>query len=81
MSLFHFVRVLFAIALAGAIGWVALVAFNAVKIMQKLEALEAASNGGGGDFMGLERVHRQCNRKHPRRLGGFSWPRGSRACS
>jgi hypothetical protein len=42
MSLFRIIWVLFAIAISGTIGWVSLLAFNAVKIWQKLEAAQAA---------------------------------------
>jgi hypothetical protein len=50
MSLFHFVRVLIAIGLSGAIGWFALVTFNLVKIMQGFEAVEAAPDRGLGQL-------------------------------
>jgi hypothetical protein len=50
MSLFHFVRVLIAIGLSGAIGWLALVIFNLVKIMQGFEAVEAAPDRGFGQL-------------------------------
>jgi len=43
MSLFRIVWVLFAIVASGAIGWVSLLVFNAVKIWQKLEAAQAAA--------------------------------------
>jgi hypothetical protein len=43
MSFSHLIRVLFAIALSGAIGWVSLVAFNFIKITQQFEAVEAAA--------------------------------------
>ncbi len=43
MSFTHILRVLFAIALSGAIGWVSLFAFNIVKVMQQLEAIEATA--------------------------------------
>jgi len=43
MSFSHMVRVLFAIALSGAMGWVSLFAFNFVKVMQQLEAVEATA--------------------------------------
>ncbi len=42
MSVSHIVRLLFAIALSGAIGWLSLLVFNAVKVMQQLEAFEAS---------------------------------------
>ncbi len=42
MSLYNIVRVVVGIVLSGAIGWISLFAFNAVKIWQQLEALEAA---------------------------------------
>ncbi len=54
MSFTHILRVLFAIALSGAIGWVSLLAFNAIKIMQQFEAYEAASSDG--EFAKLVRV-------------------------
>lgn len=43
MSVSHTLRVLFAILIAGAIGWVSLAAFNVIKVMQSLEAFEAAA--------------------------------------
>ncbi|MFZ1107371.1 MAG: hypothetical protein WAN43_03340 [Rhodomicrobium sp.] len=43
MSLFRIVWVLFAIAISGAAGWVSLLAFNAIKIWQRLEAAQAAA--------------------------------------
>ena len=54
MSFTHILRVLLAIALAGAIGWVSLFAFNVVKIMQQLEELEATAPEG--DFGRLPQV-------------------------
>jgi hypothetical protein len=54
MSFTHILRVLFAIALSGAIGWVSLLVFNIVKIMQQLEALEATAPEG--DFGRLPQV-------------------------
>ncbi|HZV20568.1 MAG TPA: hypothetical protein VE986_03390 [Hyphomicrobiales bacterium] len=41
MSFSHLLRVLLAIALSGALGWLCLVAFNVVKVMQHLEAFQA----------------------------------------
>ncbi len=61
MSLYHIFRVLFAIVVSGAIGWVSLAAFNAVKIWQQFEALQAFGPGGPGveDFPSvLERAVR-----------------------
>ncbi len=46
MSFTHILRVLFAIVLSGAIGWVSLFAFHAVKIMQQFEAFEVAESDG-----------------------------------
>jgi hypothetical protein len=54
MSFTHILRVLFAIALSGAIGWVSLFAFNVVKIMQQLEEVEATAPEG--DFGRLPQV-------------------------
>ncbi|MGO9174459.1 MAG: hypothetical protein ACLP7P_21190 [Rhodomicrobium sp.] len=54
MSFSHMVRVLVAIALSGAIGWISLFAFNIVKVMQQLEAAEAAAPDG--DFGRLPQV-------------------------
>lgn len=54
MSFTHILRVLFAIALSGAIGWVSLFAFNVVRIMQQLEELEATAPEG--DFGKLPQV-------------------------
>ncbi|MGO8953546.1 MAG: hypothetical protein ACLPWS_15205 [Rhodomicrobium sp.] len=54
MSFSHMVRVLFAIALSGAIGWVSLFVFNIVKVMQQLEAIEATAPDG--DFGRLPEV-------------------------
>ncbi len=42
MSLYHILRVLVAVVLSGVIGWISLFAFNAVKIWQQFEALQAA---------------------------------------
>ena len=49
MSIFHILRLLLAIVLAGVAGWLSLLAFNAVKLMQEFEAFEAAVSDGGGD--------------------------------
>ncbi len=54
MSFTHILRVLAAIALSGAIGWVSLFAFNVIKVMQQLEALEATAPEG--DFGRLPQV-------------------------
>ncbi len=43
MSLFHVLKVLFAIVISGAVGWLSLIAFNAVKIWQQFEAFEATA--------------------------------------
>ncbi len=43
MSLYHVLRLLVGVALSGVIGWVSLFAFNAVKIWQQFEALQAAA--------------------------------------
>ena len=43
MSLFHILRVLFAVAVSGAIGWVSLIAFNAAKFLREFENLEVAA--------------------------------------
>ena len=48
MSLYHIFRVLFAILISGVIGWVSLAAFNAVKIWQQFEALQAFGPNGPG---------------------------------
>lgn len=48
MSLYGMLRVVFAIVVSGAIGWVSLAAFNAVKIWQQFEALQAFGPGGSG---------------------------------
>jgi hypothetical protein len=45
MSFSHFIRVLFAIALSGAVGWVFLFGYNVVRITQQFEAFEAAAQG------------------------------------
>jgi hypothetical protein len=51
MSLFHILRVLVGTVLAGAIGWASLVGFNVIKIMQRLEAFQAAPpNSPNSDF-------------------------------
>jgi hypothetical protein len=42
MSISHIIRVLFAIALSGAVGWVFLFGYYAVRISQRFEAFEAA---------------------------------------
>jgi hypothetical protein len=55
MSFSHILRVLFAIVLSGAIGWLSLFVFNLVKIMQGLEAFEASSPSGD-DFAALHLV-------------------------
>lgn len=54
MSFTHILRVLFAIALSGTIGWVSLFAFNVIKFMQQLEELEATAPQG--DFGRLPQV-------------------------
>ena len=46
MSLYNIVRVLVGIVLSGAIGWVSLLIFNAVKIWQQFEAFEASGSRG-----------------------------------
>jgi hypothetical protein len=51
MSVFHVLKVLFAIVLSGAIGWVSLAAFNFVKIWQQFEAFEAAAPKVDADFL------------------------------
>ena len=43
MSLYQVVRIVVGIVLSGAIGWISLFAFNAVKIWQHFEALEASN--------------------------------------
>jgi hypothetical protein len=42
MSISHLFRVAIGIVLSGAIGWISLAIFNMIKIMQGLEAFEAA---------------------------------------
>jgi hypothetical protein len=42
MGIFHIVRLLFAVVLSGAIGWISLFVFNMVKIMQRFEAFEVS---------------------------------------
>lgn len=42
MSFSHFIRVLFAIALSGAVGWVSLLGYYIVRITQQFEAFETA---------------------------------------
>jgi hypothetical protein len=54
MSFIHFLRVLFAIALSGAVGWFFLFGYNVFRITQQFEALEAAAPGG--DFGMLLRM-------------------------
>ncbi len=46
MSLYQILRVVVGIVLSGAIGWISLFAFNAVKIWQQFEAFEAAGARG-----------------------------------
>jgi hypothetical protein len=60
MSFSHILRVLFAIALSGAIGWVSLAAYNVVKVMQRLEAFEASASDA--DFGMLPSVLEQAVR-------------------
>jgi hypothetical protein len=43
MIISHILRVLFAIVFSGAIGWISLAIFNIIKVMQSLEAFEAAA--------------------------------------
>jgi hypothetical protein len=43
MSLFHVLRVLFAVAFSGAVGWASLIAFNAVKFLREFENFEVAA--------------------------------------
>jgi hypothetical protein len=54
MSFAHFIRVLFAVALSGAVGWVFLFGYNIFRIMRQFEAFEAAAPSG--DFGMLPRV-------------------------
>lgn len=60
MSFTHILRVLFAVAISGAIGWVSLFVFNAVKIMQQLEEIQATAPDG--DFGRLPQVMEQAVR-------------------
>jgi len=46
MSLYQIVRIVVGIVLSGVIGWIALLVFNALKIWQQFEALEAAGSRG-----------------------------------
>jgi hypothetical protein len=46
MSFSHFIRVLFAIALSGAVGWVFLLGYYIARITQGFEAFEAAAWAG-----------------------------------
>ena len=46
MGLYHILRVVLAIVISGVLGWLALLAFTAVKIWQHFEAFEAAGPGG-----------------------------------
>jgi hypothetical protein len=45
MSVTHFIRVLFAIALSGAAGWVFLLGYKFYSFTQQFETLEAAAQG------------------------------------
>jgi hypothetical protein len=54
MRIVHILRVLFAIVLSGAIGWVSLFVFHFIRITQQLEAFEATSTDG--EFAKLMRV-------------------------
>jgi hypothetical protein len=54
MSFSHFIRVLFAIAFSGAVGWVFLFGYHVYRITKQLEAFEAATPSG--DFGMLTRV-------------------------
>jgi hypothetical protein len=45
MSFSHFIRVLFAIAFSGAVGWVFLFGYYIVRITRQFEAFEAAPRG------------------------------------
>jgi hypothetical protein len=51
MSLYQVLRIVVGIVLSGLIGWFSLFAFNAVKIWQQLEALEAANPRGDNSGM------------------------------
>ncbi len=51
LSLFHVLKVLFAIAISGAIGWISLAGFNFIKIWQQFEAFEAAAPESGVDLL------------------------------
>ena len=51
MSLYNIFRVVVGIVLSGAIGWVSLFAFNAVKIWQQFEAFEASGARRGDIHM------------------------------
>ena len=46
MSLYQIVRIVVGIVLSGVIGWISLLVFNALKIWQQFEALEAAGSRG-----------------------------------
>ena len=46
MSFTHILRVLFAIFLSGAIGWVSLFVFHFIKITRQFEAFEATASDG-----------------------------------
>jgi hypothetical protein len=46
MSFTHILRVLFAVFLSGAIGWVSLFVFHFIKITQQFEAFEATASDG-----------------------------------
>jgi hypothetical protein len=54
MSFTHFLRVLFAIAISGAVGWVFLFGYHVFRITQQFETFEATAQGG--DFGMLLRV-------------------------
>jgi hypothetical protein len=46
MSFSHFIRILFAITLSGAVGWLFLFGYNVFRITQQFEAFEAAPRVG-----------------------------------
>ncbi len=60
MSFSHILRVLFAIAVSGAIGWASLAAFNLINIMQHFEAFQASAPDA--DFQVLESAFEQAVR-------------------
>ena len=61
MSLYQVVRIVLGVALSGVIGWISLLAFNALKIWQQFEAFEAAGSRGADLGMAPSAIEKAIN--------------------